>query len=358
MLQALRDQQAEANAVLESLGDSSIPISFQNDALALQAARSAVALYDRSHWGLIQVSGDDRIRYLHNQSTNDFFSRKPGEGCDTVFVTSTARTLDLATAYILDSAVWLLVSPTRRQSLLDWLDRYIFGADRVELADLTGQVAVFNLIGPESAALLAQLTADALPTAPDGTHQSQAFAGIEGRVAIGTGLALPGYTLLVPASEAAMLWSKLVAGGAVALGEQAWEQLRIEQGRPAPDRELTEDYNPLEAGLWQTISFSKGCYIGQETIARLNTYQGVKQQLWGIRLTHPAPVGSLLIRDQEKVGKLTSVVETSEGPIGLAYVRTKAGGAGLTVEIIPESDSPVCATGEVIDVSFLTRTPQ
>ena len=60
--------------------------------------------------------------------------------------------------------------------------------------------------------------------------------------------------------------------------------MRIQQGRPKSDRELTEDYNPLEAGLWQTISFEKGCYIGQETIARLNTYKGVKQKLWGIKL--------------------------------------------------------------------------
>jgi len=77
------------------------------------------------HWGRIRVSDEDRIRFLHNQSTNDFQQLQPGQGCDSVMVTSTARTIDL-TAYVMEDAVLLLVSPNRRQYLMDWLDRYIF----------------------------------------------------------------------------------------------------------------------------------------------------------------------------------------------------------------------------------------
>lgn len=130
-------------------------------------------------------------------------------------------------------------------------------------------------------------------------------------------------------------------------GETAWEQLRITQGRPASDRELTEDYNPLEAGLWQTISFEKGCYIGQETIARLNTYKGVKVQLWGVKLRAPAEPGSSVTVGEEKVGTLTSCTAIAEGWFGFVYIRTKAGGAGLAVQV---GD----AAGEVVDVPFVT----
>ncbi|KAB1991038.1 CAF17-like 4Fe-4S cluster assembly/insertion protein YgfZ, partial [Haemophilus parainfluenzae] len=105
-------------------------------------------------------------------------------------------------------------------------------------------------------------------------------------------------------TAAAPLWSALVEAGAVPAGELIWQQLRIQQGRPMPGAELTQDYNPLEAGLWQTISFDKGCYIGQETIARLNTYRGVKQQLWGIRLQGPAAPGSPILVEGEKEGTL------------------------------------------------------
>jgi folate-binding protein YgfZ len=285
---------------------------------------------------------------LHNQSTNDFQRLKPGQGCDTVFVTSTARTIDLATAYVMEDAVLLLVSPNRRQQLIEWLDRYLFPMDRVELKDVSSESATFSLIGPESDALLKKLGVEIPIGEAYASHQQLTLDELAVRVAVGSGLALPGYTLIVPADDAAKLWQTLTAAGAIPIGDRIWEQLRVEQGRPMPERELTEDYNPLEAGLWQTISFSKGCYIGQETIARLNTYKGVKQQLWGVRLGAPVQPGSVVTVEGEKVGKLTSFTETERGLFGLAYIRTKAGGVGLKVQVAE-------VEGEIVDVPFLTH---
>ena len=331
--------------MIQELSDFSAADS--HEAEAIQAAREGVALCDRSHWGRIQVADADRIRFLHYQSTNDFNSLKPGQGCDTVFVTSTARTIDLATAYILEDAVLLLVSPNCGEKLMKWLDGYIFFADRVKLKDVASELATFSLIGPNSNTLLAQLGAGEIVGRPDGYHQLLLLANIEVRVAVGSGLAIPGYTLIFPSDRASTLWQKLRETGAVPLSKEGWEQLRIEQGRPVPEQELTADYNPLEAGLWQTISFNKGCYIGQETIARLNTYKGVRQRLWGIRLTAPVETGTILTIADEKVGKLTSYTKTDRGHFGLAYVRTKAGGAGLKVKV-GESE------GELVAVPFLT----
>ncbi len=339
----LHDIQAAAGATF----DSNIPVSFGNDAAALAAVQNGVAICDRSHWGIIQVTDSDRIRFLHNQSTNNFERLKPGEGCDTVFVTSTARTIDLATAYVTDDSVLLIVSPNRHKYLMEWLDRYIFFADKVELTDITGKVAIFSLLGDKSSDLFSKLGINSIIGQPYGTHQI-ANIGAEVRVALGSGLATPGYTLLVSAENAANVWKILVEAGAVPMGDDLWEQLRIQQGRPVPDKELTDEYNPLEAGLLQTISFEKGCYIGQETIARLNTYKGVKQNLWGISLNAPAEVGSAIMVGEEKVGKLTSIVESDRGFFGLGYIRTKAGGAGLKVQVGE-------TTGEVVEVPFLSR---
>jgi hypothetical protein len=130
------------------------------------------------------------------------------------------------------------------------------------------------------------------------------------------------------------------------MGETLWQELRIGQGRPAPGQELTEDYNPLEAGLWQTISLSKGCYIGQETIARLHTYRGVKQQLWGVRLTQAAAPDSIVRVGTEKIGRLTSCVATPDGYLGLAYIRTKNVEPGLTV-VIEQPQSGQVQGGQV-----------
>ncbi|HAE05304.1 MAG TPA: folate-binding protein YgfZ, partial [Richelia sp.] len=80
---------------------------------AMRAVESKFALYDRSHWGLIKITDRDCLRFLHNQSTNNFLSLQPGQGCDTIFVTPTGRTIDLVTAYVHDDAIIILVSPKR-----------------------------------------------------------------------------------------------------------------------------------------------------------------------------------------------------------------------------------------------------
>lgn len=350
MSESLPDIQGKAGAIFEA--GVSVPMSFGDDTVAIQAARQGVALCDRSHWGRMQVSDRDRLNFLHNQSTNDFKLLKSGQGTDTVFVTSTARTIDLATAYVLDDAVLVIVSPNRREYLLQWLDRYIFFGDKVALTDVTTSTAMFSLIGAESDGLLPQLGADALMGQPYGSHVELTLAGHSVRMAVGSGLALPGYTLIMESQSAAAVWLALTQAGAMPMGDRAWEQLRITQGRPRPDRELTEDFNAVEACLWQAISLNKGCYIGQETIARLDTYKGVKQQIWGIRLQQAADLGTPITVDHEKAGMLTSLTETNEGWFGLGYVRTKVGGsAGLIVQV-GESQ------GELVDVPFLQRERQ
>jgi hypothetical protein len=342
----LRQIQQEMGATFDA--ETQIPLSFGNDDRALIAAREEVVLCDRSNWGLLKLTGEDRLRYLHNQSTNDFNQLQPGQGCETVFVNSTARTLDLATAYVTEDEVLVLVSPQRRQQLLEWLDRFIFPFDKVELQDISSEYAVFNLIGKQSDDLLSKLGLESVINQPENSHQLVNFDNNTIRIAAGNGLALPGATLIIPVAEAAACWSKIIEAGAIPMGDRAWSQLRILQGRPIPDRELTEDYNPLEAGLWHTISFEKGCYIGQETIARLNTYKGVKQQLWGIKLSAPVTTGTPLMVEGNKVGILTSCTRTSEGHFGLGYLRTKAGGIGLQVQV---GD----ATGEIVAVPFLSH---
>ncbi|MTJ54477.1 folate-binding protein YgfZ [Anabaena sp. UHCC 0253] len=311
---------------------------------AIQLVKDGVVVSDRSNWGLIRVSDDDRLRFLHNQSTNDFQSLKPGQGCDTVMVTSTARTIDLVTAYVLEDAVLLVVSPNRRQVLMQWLDRYIFFADKVKLTDVTEEMATLSLIGPQSHAMVEKLGAGALIGQPDGNHIL--VNGVI--VAVGSGVAAPGYTLILPIAEKQEWWEKILGFGAVELSDRAWEMLRILQGRPAPDLELTDDYNPLEVGLWQTVSFTKGCYIGQETIARLNTYKGVKQYLWGIRLSGAAEPATVITIGEEKVGKLTSYTDTPDGHFGLGYIRSKAGGVGLKVQV-GETE------GEIVSIPFVSH---
>lgn len=350
MFEALRSVQAARQAT--TFNEAGVPLSFGDDAAALAATQAGgVALYDASHWGRIEVRDADRLNFLHNQSTNTLKQRQPGDGCDTVFVTSTARTIDLATAYILEDAVLLSVSPGAAAGLIKFLDRYIFFADKVKLQDVTADTVMFELIGPASAAIVTQLGVADLFEKSYGSHQTVDHDGMTIRLAVGTSLSQSGFRIIASAHDAAKLWATLVELGTVPLGETVWETLRLGQGRPMPGAELTEDFNPLEAGLWHTISFDKGCYIGQETIARLETYNGVKQQLWGFHLPQAVEVGTIISIGDRKVGQVTSIRPTAEGCVGLGYVKTKAGGAGLEVSI---GDM----TTQLENLPYLTREKQ
>ena len=305
---------------------------------------------DRSHWGRILITGADRLRFLHNQTTNAFQQLSPGQGCDTVFISSTARTLDLASAFVDQESVLLLVSPNMAPELIAWMDRYIFFADKVTLSDHTDNTFAITLLGPDTEQLLTQLGLPTPNSAPcshaNGTCPTLNNSPIQ--VIQGTGLTTPGYTLIGPRDTGAALKQWLLNAGTTQLSPEQWEVLRIRQGRPMPGQELTDKDNPLEAGLWHTISFDKGCYIGQETIARLNTYQGVKKQLWGFQLSKRVPAGASINLEGASIGKLTSIAADQEGIWGLGYLRTKAGGLGLTVDV--EN-----ATAQVLELPFASR---
>jgi folate-binding protein YgfZ len=316
----------------------------ENDLDILAKLPEKTAFYTPLNGGLLQLKGEDRIRFLHNQTTNNIQSLKSGQNCDTVFVNSTGRTLDLATAYLLEDAIWIKVSPNRRQFLFDWMDRFLFPMDKVELTDISEQYVLVNLLGKESDDFLQKLGF----TLPEANHQSLVtFKDFSFYIAQGNDLNLPGYTLILTVDQLTSFQELLQSQGITQMSDRVWEHLRITQGRPMPEQELTEDYNPLEAGLWKAISFEKGCYIGQETIARLNTYKGVKQRLWGIKLSEAVEVGTVITLESEKVGILTSVTDL-ESPFGLGYVRTKAGGEGLKVQV-------GTASGELVAVPFLSH---
>lgn len=119
----------------------------------------------------IQVSGDDRIQFLHNQSTGDFESLHEGQGCDTVFVTPTARTIDIAHAWVMKNAIMLVVSPTTCESIAEMLKKYIFFADKVKIKDVTKQTCFFSLVGPRSNQVMSNLNLHDLIGQPFGTHR-------------------------------------------------------------------------------------------------------------------------------------------------------------------------------------------
>ncbi|XVF01139.1 hypothetical protein REPUB_Repub04eG0062800 [Reevesia pubescens] len=325
--------------------------TFDNDDEALDAFDNGVVVMDLSHFGRIRVSGDDRIQFLHNQTTANFECLSEGQGCDTVFVTPTARTIDIAYAWIMKKAVILMVSPDTCGNITEMLNKYLFFTDKVEIQDITKQTCLFALAGPKSTQVMANLNLSDLVGQPYGTNRHYSVNGMPLTVGVGNIISGEGFSLLMSPATAGSVWKTLLSQGAIPLGFNAWEKLRITQGRPAPGKELTNEFNVLEAGLWNSISLNKGCYKGQETISRLMTYDGVKQRLWGIHLSAPAEPGSPIIVNGKKVGKLTSYTtgRKESDHFALGYIKRQAASVGDTVIV---GDNII---GTVVDVPFLSR---
>lgn len=325
--------------------------TFNNDEEALDAVDNGTVVVDLSHYGRIRVSGDDRIQFLHNQSTANFEALSEGRGCDTVFVTPTARTIDIAQAWIMKTAVTLVVSPSTSESISKMLNKYIFFADKVEIQDISDKTCLFALVGPKSNQVMVDLNLGDLVGQPYGSHKHYSVGGNPVTVAVGSVISEEGFSLMMPPAAAGMIWKTLLSHGATPMGSNAWETYRIIQGRPAPGSELTDEFNVLEAGLWNAISVNKGCYKGQETIARLITYDGIKQKLWGIQLSSAVEPGSPITVEGKKVGKLTSYTGGNQGNehFGLGYIKKKAATKGDTVVVGGN------VSGTVVDVPYLAR---
>ncbi|KAK3184865.1 hypothetical protein Dsin_032151 [Dipteronia sinensis] len=357
------------------ISDDGVIETFNNDDDALDAVDNGVVIVDLSNFGRIRVSGDDRIQFLHNQTTANFENLHQGQGCDTVFVSPTARTIDIAHAWIMKNAIMLVVSPRTCESITDMLNKYIFFADKVEIQNITKQTCLFVLVGPKSNQVMENLNLSDLVGQAYGTHRHYSINGMPITVGVGNIISDEGFSLLMSPAIAGSVWKTLLSQGVIPMGSNAWEKLRIIQGEPAPGKELTNEFNVLEASLWNSISLNKGtslfiieriyqktwkidlilffsgCYKGQETISRLITYDGVKQRLWGICLSAPAEPGSLIMVDGKKVGKLTSYTtgRKESDHFGLGYIKRKAALSGDTVVV---GDN---ITGTVVEVPFLAR---
>jgi folate-binding protein YgfZ len=281
------------------------------------AVHSGCALADRSQRGKLALTGSQAKEFLHGQVSQDIESLVPGTGAYAALLTPKGKMLgDLR---VLDTGEELLLDTERPalQELFNTIRRFRVGFD-VELHKRTLECGLLSLLGPESSAVAG---VGELPTT-EHAHVALELDGVPAR-AIRTDL---GVDLLCDAADLPALGEALTTRGAVQIDEMVAEVARLETGRPRYAIELDDSVIPQEAGLNdRAVSFTKGCYVGQETVARLFYRGKPNRQLRGLRCEAPVAPGDALRLGEREVGRVGSAaVSPRFGPIALALVRREA----------------------------------
>jgi folate-binding protein YgfZ len=300
--------------------------------------REECGLVERSERGKLLVSGPDGAEYLQGQLTNDVEALKPGEGQYAALLDRKGHMqADMRVLRPGAEEIWVDTEPQALAATRRHLEMYSIGRD-VKVADVSEERAILSLIGPRA------IEVAGTAALPEHACAATAVAGVE-CLAAGT---RDGIDLIVAAEEADRLRDALLAAAAVVVSPEAVEILRVEAGVPRFGAEMGTATMPAEAGIVEdAVSFTKGCYIGQETVARLHYKGRPNRHLRGLRLSAPAKPGTALRLGEKEVGRLaSSVVSPAFGPIGLAILRREAGpGAVLAV-----GEDGV--TAQVVDLPF------
>ena len=301
------------------------------------ALTQGCALIDRSERGKLALSGAEAAAFLNGQVSNDVEALEPGEGCYAAFLTPKGKMLGDLRVLATPGELLLDTERVSLQPLFDLIRRGTIGW-AAELHKRTLETALLSLTGPR-ARDLAGAAGAGLPEA-EHAHREARLGGAAVRLVT----TADGVDVLCAAGDAGAVSEALVGAGAIVVDEAAAEIARIEAGRPRYGVELDDTTIPQEAGLNErAVSFTKGCYVGQETVARLHWRGKPNRHLRGLRLSAPTATGTPLRLGDKDVGRIGSAgLSPVHGPIALALVRREAqpgavlaaGDDGTTAEVV------------------------
>jgi len=309
-----------------------------------QEYRSAcenAAVFDLLPRGKIEVAGKDAAAFLHNLCTNDVKSLAVGAGCEAFFCTPKAKAI--AHTYLGrfqsgdHDVFWLDLEPGLADKLFNHLNHYLI-SEQVELADRTQELSMLHLAGPQSPQIIERLLAPPAPELAELHHVARPWKNEPIRVRRHRPLGLPGFDLICKIGVAAELTQSLTDAGAVLAGNQTFEVLRVEAGTPIYGADIDDNRLVFEVGrTQQAISYTKGCYLGQEPIVMARDRGHINRTLLGVKIAGKEPLapGARLLQNGTEVGQVTSSVYSPRlgQAIALAYLRRGSQEPGLVLEV-------------------------
>jgi glycine cleavage system T protein len=328
--------QAAAGAAFTETGGWSVADHYGNPREEHLAVRKNAGLIDLSHRGKIRVEGKDRAAFLHGMLTQDVKGLKANQGAYTCVLNAQGRVLADLYLYALEDSFLIDCAAGLTAKIIETLGKYIIIED-VTLKSLTGEYAFLAIEGPQSAGLIKKLTAATPPSPAPNAHWETDIKGVAARIFNSSLSGERGFAVLVPVSDAEKIWGLILEEGPALFGRNAADTLRLEAGIPWYGVDMDERNLFPETGLPHALSESKGCYIGQEVVARLMSYAQVNKKRMGLEISGdevPAP-GSLLFRDGREAGYLTSACRSPslDKIIGMGYFHRSFAETGRKFEI-------------------------
>lgn len=285
--------------------------------------RDGAAFLRLGDTGLVEVTGPERLEYVNSLCTNEVDDLQPGEAARAFFLNPTkGRVLAEMIACETGSSMWLECPGGCAPVVLDQLRKYYFGQE-VEFVDRSAEHVVLTLQGPDAGAILTAVARD-VPPGTENTHEETAIGSVEARALRRTDTGAQGYHVWIPVDASGPIVDVLEEAGAVPGTDEAWKVLQIEAGIATYGRELTDEIIPLEAPTEDAIDHDKGCYPGQEVVARLWARGRPAKELRGLLFDgDEAPAEDTALDAEEKAGVATVTaagVSPELGPVALAYV--------------------------------------
>lgn len=301
--------------------------------------REEVGMLDRSERGKLTVRGADAADYLQGQLTNDIEALGPDQGCYAALLERKGHIQgDMRVLRLSSGEIWLDLEPDPAPTVLGHLSTYSIGRE-VEIEDVSDRWAITSLIGPRAGEI-----SGFEGLQPEHAQRIRDWDGVE-VLAVATDA---GLDLITRSDQLEPLRKLLITAGAAEVSEDAAEIVRVESGRPRFGIEITPEVMPAEVGIVdRAVDFEKGCYIGQEPVARLHYRGKPNRRLCGLRLSDPARGGEALVLEEREVGSVgTACVSPALGPIALAVVRREAE-PGATLRV-----GDGTTTAEVVELPF------
>ncbi len=297
-----------------------------------RAVRENAGIFNRSKRGKVRAEGADCLRFLHGMVTNTVETLAENEGNYAAVTSARGQTLLDVWVHRLQDCIYMETEPGLAAKLIETLDRYLI-ADDVALSDESDAWAIFGIQGPTAHELVDRVVGRVSADLPEHHTAIHAFDGIPIWVTARSYTGEPGCDLRIAQDRADSLRRALVTAGGTPIGWQVREMLRVEASIPRYGAEIDESVAPLEAGLNHAVDFDKGCYVGQEVIAKMHFRGRPRRYLTGLLLSGNTPICGNITVNGKTVGRVTTCVKSLglNRVIALAIIRRNYHEAGQRV---------------------------